>query len=345
MLIRVIVAATVLSSTSCFAAPRYRGPKSDHFNGYFFDNQVPNPRRRLGDFAHWAITRDPPEWPEVIPQEPGPPPPDLVEGADLRVTLVGHSTVLVQTAGLNVLTDPVWSETVGPIAGSGPRRKRAPAIRFRDLPPIDVVLISHNHYDHMDVPTLRRLAEEHSPRIVVGLGVDLLLDEEEIPNGVVLDWWDAIELAPGVRLTATPAQHFSGRGLIDFDRTLWVSYVLEGPGGPVFYAGDTAFGPQFHQVRERFGRARLAIMPIGAYLPRALMAPYHLAPHEAVYASRILGAQTAVPCHYGTFQQTDEAFGQAVTDFRAAFRWDEADHFWILDHGIGRDVPPLPGGG
>ncbi len=336
---RVLVALAVFPLLSCVAAPRYRGPESDHFSGYFFENQVPNPPRRMGDFMRWAITRDPPEWPEVIPQEPGPAPPDRVEGDALRVTFIGHSTVLFQTAGLNVLTDPVWSETVGPFEGTGPRRKRAPAIRFRDLPPIDVVLISHNHYDHMDVPTLRRLAEEHSPRIVVGLGVDLLLEEEGIGGGVALDWWDALDLAPGVRVSATPAQHFSGRGLSDFDRTLWVSYLFEGPGGPIFYAGDTAFGPQFYEVRQRFGPTRLAIMPIGAYLPRTLMAPFHLAPHEAVLASRILGARTAVPCHYGTFQQTDEAYGQAVADFRAAFRWDEAEHFWILPHGIGREVP------
>jgi len=338
---RWLLVVVAVISTSCFAAPRHRGPKTDHFTGYFFDNRVPEPPRRMGDFMHWGITRQPGYWPDEIPQEPGPAPPDRVEGDALRVTFIGHSTVLFQTAGLNVLTDPVWSETVGPLSWGGPRRKRPPAIRFRDLPPIDVVLISHNHYDHMDVPTLRRLAEEHSPRIVVGLGVERLLDDEELPGGVALDWWESIELAPGVRLTSTPARHFSGRGLTDFNRTLWASYVFEGPGGPIYYAGDTAMGPQFYDVRQRFGRTRLAIMPIGAYLPRELMEGFHLAPDEAVYASRILGAQTAVPCHYGTFSQTDEAFGQAVSDLRAAFRWNEAEHFWVLDHGIGRTVPPL----
>jgi L-ascorbate metabolism protein UlaG (beta-lactamase superfamily) len=193
----------------------------------------------------------------------------------------------------------------------------------------------------MDMPTLRRLAEEHSPRIVVGLGVELALEEDDIAGGIALDWWEAVELAPGVRRTATPAQHFSGRGVTDFDRTLWVSYVFEGPGGPIYYAGDTAMGPQFRQVRQRFGRTRLAIMPIGAYLPRSIMEGFHLAPDEAVYASRILGAKTSVPCHYGTFALADEAYGQGLADLEAAFRWDESDHFWVLDHGIGREVPAL----
>ncbi|MEM9188159.1 MAG: MBL fold metallo-hydrolase [Myxococcota bacterium] len=338
---RASVPLSLLMLTSCFGAPPYQGPPSDHFTGHRFVNQVKTNRPGANEFLRWALTREPGPWPDTIAQEPGPPPPDIVEGSDLRVTFVGHSTVLFQTAGLNVLTDPVWSDRVGPLSWLGPLRKRAPAIRFRDLPPIDLVLISHNHYDHMDLPTLRRLADEHSPRFVVGLGVERLLEDEEIPGGVALDWWESIDLGNDVRLTVTPAQHFSGRGFLDQDRTLWVSFVLEGPGGPVYYAGDTALGPQFYQIRQRFGPTRLAIIPIGAYLPRELMESVHLSPSEAVYASRILNAKTSVPCHYGTFSQTDEGFGQAIEDLRAAFRWDEAEHFWVLDHGIGQAVPPL----
>lgn len=336
---RPVVLLAIALVAGCFSAPVYDGPPSDHFDGDRFRNLAPRRTTNASDLFYWLATREQPEWPEWMAAVPGPPPPDRVEGDALRVTWVGHATVLVQTAGLNILTDPVWSQCVGP--GAWVARRRPPAIRFEDLPPIDAVWISHNHYDHLDLPTVRRLAEEHGPRFFVGLGVEGLFEEEGIPGAVAMDWWDSAELAPGVVLHGAPAQHFSGRGLLDQDRTLWMGFVMETPGGDVYYAGDTAFGPHFLRIRERYGRPRLAILPIGAYLPRWFMSAIHVSPTEAVYASRILGAYASIPVHYGTFAQGDEELGEAETNLRAALRWNEAETFWVIDHGEGYSIPRI----
>jgi len=339
--LRPIVALLALLSGSCFSAPAYQGPPSHNFDGTRFRNLAPRNLASGNDLFRWLVTREEPEWPDWIDEEPGPPPPDRVEGDELRVTFVGHATALVQTAGINLLTDPVWSHRIGPVSFAGPTRKRPPGIRFEDLPPIDAVWISHNHYDHLDMPSVRRVAEEHGARFFVGLGVDLLFEEEGIAGAEALDWWQSAELAPGVVVHGVPAQHFSGRGMTDLDRTLWMGFVLETPGGNVYYAGDTAFGPHYLRIRERYGRPRLAIMPIGAYQPRWFMTAVHMSPSEAVYASRILGAHYSVPVHFGTFAQGDEDMGDAEADLAAALRWDEPERWWVLDHGRGYGIPGL----
>ena len=335
----VLIAASL--SASCFAAPAYVGPPTDHFDGDRFVNLAPRRFAGSADLLHWLITREPAEWAEWTDAPPGPPPADRVDGDALRVTWVNHASVLVQTAGLNVLTDPVWSERVGPLSWTGPRRKRPPGIRFEDLPPIDLVVISHNHYDHMDLPTLRRLAREHGPRFVVPLGVGLLLEDEGIAGSVELDWWQVLDLGIGRSLVGVPAQHFSGRGVTDLDRTLWAGFLLRGPGGDVYYAGDTGFGPHFLRVRERFGRPRLAILPTGAYDPPEIMGGIHMSPEDAVHAHRILGAGVSVPVHWGTFAQTDESQWDPPMRILAAMHPGESQSFWILEHGQGYDVRPM----
>src|SRR5262249_32374809 len=150
---------------------------------------------------------------------------------------------------------------------AGPRRRRPPGLRFEDLPPIDAVLISHNHYDHLDVPTLKRLAATHEPRFVVSLGNRQLLAAHGIVSAEELDWWQTVEVGNDVRVTAVPAQHFSARGVRDRNRTLWCGYVLQGQSGTIYYAGDTGWSPHFQGIRDRFGPPRLALIPIGAYLP------------------------------------------------------------------------------
>jgi L-ascorbate metabolism protein UlaG (beta-lactamase superfamily) len=198
---------------------------------------------------------------------------------------VNHSTVLVQIDGLNLLTDPVWSDRVGPASWLGVKRLREPGLRIEDLPPIDAGLLSHNHYDHLDLPTLRRIEERFRAPVITGLGNAEFLRRKGIPGGVDLGWWEDHVLAPGVRVTAVPAAHFSGRGLFDRDRTLWCGFVVEGPSGRVYYAGDTGWGPHFAEVRARFGPVRLALLPIGAYRPRWFMKPVHVDPFEAVAAA------------------------------------------------------------
>jgi L-ascorbate metabolism protein UlaG (beta-lactamase superfamily) len=324
-----------------FGAPRYRGPRSDHFDGKQFQNVPPSHLHGLSDLLRWQRERKPGAWPEWIGAAPGPAPPR--RSADLRVTFVNHSTVLLQIDGVNVLTDPIWSERASPVSWSGPRRHRAPGLRFEDLPPIDLVLLSHNHYDHLDVPTLRRLASAHRPRILAPLGVAALLRAKGIGNADELDWWQTAA-AGALRVTCVPARHFSGRGFRDRNATLWCGFVIEGAAGRVYFAGDTGWGPHFAEIRRRLGPVRLALLPVGAFLPRWFMAPVHLSPEEAVAAHQALEASTSVGIHHGTFQLADDGIEEPRLQLERAVARAGRPRFWLLDAGESRDVPPGGGG-
>jgi L-ascorbate metabolism protein UlaG (beta-lactamase superfamily) len=315
------------------AAPRYRGPRSDHFDGEHFHNAEAS-EQRAAAFLKWRAERQPGWWNRYRDLPPGPPPPERVGGGALRLTFVNHSTTLIQLDGVNILTDPIWSERPSPVPFAGPRRHRPPGIRFDDLPPIDLVLVSHNHYDHLDVATLRALQSRHAPRIVTALGNARLLAREGIGGARDLDWWQPAP-AGGVIVTCVPARHFSARGLSDRDRNLWSGFVVSGPSGNVYFAGDTGWGGHFEAIGARFDPIRLALLPIGAYLPRWFMRPVHIDPQQAVAAHRALGARTSIPIHYGTFALGDDGEDEPVIELRRAMG-DAA--FVILDHGEGADV-------
>lgn len=321
-----------------FPTSRWVGPRTDHFDGKRFTNMEPTTHVGARELLRWGMHRDPGSW-ERRDETPGPAPDARVE--DLRVTFVGHATTLVQVAGLNVLTDPLWAERSSPVSFAGPRRWRPPGIRFEDLPPIDLVLVSHDHYDHLCLPTLRRLAAEHAPRVLSGLGNAPLLASAGVRDPIELDWWESVELREDVRATFVPAQHFSGRGLGDRDTTLWGGFVLETPRGSVYFAGDTGMGPHFAAIRERCGVPRLALLPIGAYRPAWFMRRVHVCPEEAVEAARILEAETSLGIHFGTFRLADDGMDEPVQDLERALEslGDDAPRFWVLAHGEGRDVP------
>lgn len=327
-----------------FSEPGYKGPVSDHFDGRIFHNAEPFPKKTMKDMWRWRLTSRRTTWPDRRGIPPAPAPPERVEGTHLRVTMVNHATVLLQTAGLNILTDPVWSERVSPVTWAGPRRMKDPGLRFEDLPPIDVVVVSHNHYDHLDIATLRRLAEAHSPRILVPLGNLALLEKYGIPGGIELDWWDSVELSPDVRATLTRCQHWSSRGTCDRFATLWGGFAFETPGGFVYYSGDTGLGTFYEEVVARFGSPRLALLPIGAYEPRWFMQAAHQNPAEAVQAHQILGAQASLAVHWGTFQLSDEGMDKPVEDLDAALAAAglTRDDFWVLDNGQSRELPLAP---
>jgi L-ascorbate metabolism protein UlaG (beta-lactamase superfamily) len=259
----------------------------------------------------------------------------------MRVTWVGHATALVQVEGLNLLTDPIWSERATPVEGVGPRRAQAPGIRFEDLPPIDAVVVSHDHYDHLDLPTLARLERAHAPRFFVGLGNRELLREEGIERVTELDWWDRVELGGGRSLTMVPSRHFSMRGLCDQGATLWGGYVLSTHHGNVYFAGDTGFGAHFAEIRRRLGAPRLALLPIGAYKPRWVMEPMHIGPLEALQAHQLLGAGTSVAIHFDTFPLADDGEGDALRDLVHARTTAQVspDAFVAPPLGLGLDVP------
>jgi N-acyl-phosphatidylethanolamine-hydrolysing phospholipase D len=257
--------------------------------------------------------------------------------AQLRITWVGHASLLLQLGGLNVLTDPMWSERASPVSFAGPRRWVAPGIAFEDLPPLDVVLQSHNHYDHLDDQTVRRLARAHpKARWVVSLGLASFVQRRGAPAGAVveLDWWQERTIE-SLRIAATPALHFSSRGVGDRGDTLWCGFALQVGGRRVFFAGDTGYHPEFAAIGERYGPFDVALLPIGAYEPRWFMRYLHMNPEEAVAAFRALHARIMVPIHWGTFKLTDEAMDEPPVRARAA--WDAAglprDGYRQLAHG------------
>ena len=311
--------AVLVTAVGClFSAPRYTGPQSGRFDGDRFYNQDRSREKRFGDFLKWMANRDQGPWEGDPHAEPGPPPPRRVGAGELRVTFVNHSTVLIQIDGLNILTDPIWSDRGSPVDWAGPKRVRPPGIRFEDLPPVDAVLVSHNHYDHLDVPTLRRLSAGHGPRIFSGLGNAKLMHHKKIENAHDLDWWQRIRLSDSVRVTFVPAQHFSSRGMFDHHKTLWGGFVIESSRHRVYFAGDTGFGGHFEQIRDRFGPITLAMLPIGAYKPRWFMSPAHLSPEEAVKAHKVLGVRHSMAIHFGTFPLGDDGEHEPVVELRQA---------------------------
>ncbi len=338
-----LAAGLLLLATGCsvFSVRGHRGPLSDHFDGRRFRNQEQAEEHGFLDMLRWMTSREAGPWREFTDAPPGPSPPRRVGPGELRVTFVNHSTVLVQQDGVNVLTDPVWSDRVGPVSWAGAKRHRPPGIRFEDLPPIDVVLVSHNHYDHLDLPTLQRLVARDRPRILTGLGNRHLLVDHGIGAAAVeLDWWQSLAIG-GLRFTAVPAAHWSNRGLADRRATLWCGFVIEGPAGRVFFAGDTGHGPHFAQIRERLGAPRLSLLPIGAYRPRWFMKRLHLDPADALLAHRELSSATSVGIHFGTFSLADDGGHEPVETLRRLLdeAGDDAPRFWALANGEGRLVP------
>jgi L-ascorbate metabolism protein UlaG (beta-lactamase superfamily) len=281
-------------------------PISDHFNGKPFFQPGGTSAGRLGAFLRWRLTQRAAPWPARVPVGPQPPPP-APRGGEIVATWIGHATFLLGCAAGNVLTDPVFSPCAGPLGRLGPRRVIEPGLAFRTLPKISVVLLSHDHYDHCDLPTLRRLAREHDPLFVAPLRHRDLLERAGARRLVELDWWQTHETG-GLGLTLTPAQHWSNRLGSPRNHRLWGGYFLRAGTKRVWFAGDTGYhGGLFAEIGTRCGPPDLAMLPIGAYEPRWFMQPMHLNPAEAVRAHRDVGARLSLAMHWGTFRLTDEA--------------------------------------
>ena len=300
----------------------YQGPVSDHFDGVrFFNPGQTGPSGRLA-FLRWQLTDRGASWPASFPSPfPADRPPAQVSGDAVRVTYVGHASFLLQTRGRNILIDPVWADRASPISFIGPKRVNAPGIAFDDLPKIDAVLVTHNHYDHMDVTTLGRLWQRSRPRIVTPLGNDTIL-KAAIPGiaADVVDWDAVVDLGDGLGVHSEPTQHWSARGTGDRSHALWASFVVQTGAKKIYCVGDTGFGTgaTFERVRKRHPEIALALLPIGAYEPRWFMRHSHMNPDEAVQALQLCGAAQALGHHWGTFHLTNEPVEQPRIDLIAA---------------------------
>jgi len=318
----------------------YQGPPSDHFDGSCFFNKEPD--NTFFDHVKWLWDMDTVEWPEWIDDPPQPPPIAHVKEGGLRMTFINHATVLIQMDGVNILTDPIWSEHVGLLSWVGPKRVRVPGVRIEDLPNIDIILLSHDHYDHLDLPTLEKLFENHQPVVLAGLGVKRRL-ESITRNGIIeLDWWQEYIYSTGAKITFVPSRHNSGRGLFDKNKTLWGGFVIKGSAGDVLFMGDTAYGHFLKEIKEKFSHFRLAILPIGSYEKRWFMKTQHMNPDDAVRVHEMLKVAKSVAIHFGTFEEhPEQAIDAHEKDLRIALKKYNVpeSEFWILKFGKGREVP------
>lgn len=295
----------------------YEGPESGHYDGERFFNpdgdgdtlRMPT-RGGRGGFLWRQLSGDDgrPSWPETVAVEPSRPA-ARVDGQRMVATWIGHATVLVQTQGLNILTDPIYAERAGPF-GFGPKRVARPGVALDDLPRIDLILISHNHYDHLDQSTLRKLWQRDRPLVVTSLGNDSVIGQVGVP-ATALDWGREKVLRPGVSVAVTRNHHWGSRWFADRNRALWSSFVVKLPGGNIFFAGDTGMGDgRWPEEAAKLGPVRLALLPIGAFrfVPGQMASGSHVGPPQAVQIFERLGASTAIPIHWGTFRLSYEGY-------------------------------------
>ncbi len=323
----------------------YQGPLSDHFDGTVFYNPDGVPPGKFSDLLKWRMNGNKARWPARFesPFEKAKPEP-RTGAKDIRITHVGHATMLVQTGGMNILTDPVWSKRASPFGFAGPKRVSDPGIRFGDLPEIDLILLSHNHYDHLDLVTLKRLKEAHDPLVVTPLGNDTII-ASAIPGMRLItgDWSDRLDLDGGMAVHFEPVHHWSARGFGDRRMALWAGFVIEGPAGKIYHVGDTGFheGRNYRAARQKHGDFRLALLPFGAYEPRWFMKGQHQNPDEAVDGMELCGAAHVGGHHWGTFQLTDEAIEEPKRRLYSALerRTIDRSRFRPLHPGEVWDVP------
>ncbi|MFK7963158.1 MAG: MBL fold metallo-hydrolase [Burkholderiaceae bacterium] len=351
---RVFQASLVLALASCASLPDWYDPtKQHHRPDGFVNTDGTRPSKGFDQFLRWQwetyrsgapskpsqVYQDYADFPVLTPNFRNLANP----GADPSVTWIGHATTLVQMAGANILTDPHFGERASPVSFAGPKRKVALPAALAQLPRIDVVVISHNHYDHLDVGTIQALAKQAGgpPLFLVPLGVDEWFADLGIDGARAMDWWDAIEVNE-LRIHFVPVHHWSARGLGDRNETLWGGWVVKTSEASVFFAGDTGYSRDFAEIGARFGGFDLALIPVGAYEPRWFMKEQHVNPEEAVQIHLDVKARRSLGIHWGTFELTDEALDQPILDLnRALKKFDvSGEAFRLLRHGESMEIKP-----
>ena len=282
-------------------------PPSDHFNGKTFFNPGHKAHASLSDVLRWKSSSRPKPWPKSVPVNVRPAPP-APSGPGVSATWIGHSTFLIRSAAATLITDPIFSDRASPVSWAGPKRAVAPGVDFERLPKVDLVLLSHDHNDHCDMPTLRRLAARDQPVIACPLGHRPLLSSAGFSRIVEGDWWQSMVTVPGVETTLLPSRHWSRRRPYETNTRLWGGFMLRLGGRTVYFAGDSGYdGALFKEIGRRCEAPDLSLIPIGAYEPQWFMRAAHMNPEEAVSVHRDVRSRRSLAMHWGTFQLTDEA--------------------------------------
>ena len=314
--------------------------KSANFDGERFKNLTPpDSKKTFSKFLKWRFQTEREEWPEWVEIKQNKVKYQRIEQG-VNVTFINHATILLQIDGVNILTDPVYSDRTSPFSFLGPKRVKLPGVKFKDLPKIDVILISHNHYDAFDKKTLERLILRDNPKIVFGIGNSYYLDKENRKNAIEMNWGDKLQFQ-NLLFTFLPNQHWSKRNLFDDNRSLWGSFAIEGS-KKIYFAGDTGYSDHFKNIQKEFDYFDLSLIPIGAYEPRWFMKYYHMNPKEAVKAHLDLKSKKSIGMHFGTFQLTNEAIDDPIKDLKKArdeydinkdsfFTLKEGDNYFIFD--------------
>ena len=294
------------------SAPAYKGPVSDHFDGKKFINPGGVEAKGFKEIFKWMREgRAPRIWKEDLT----PPPYQKVKASkngECIITFINHSSFLIQVDGLHILTDPVWSKYASPFQFTGPKRMKQPGLEIHALKKVDYVLLSHNHYDHLDLRSLKELERLYAPEFITPLGVDLFLIKKGIRNVKAMDWWQHIQLGQ-LSLWSTPAQHFSSRGLFDRNKTLWCGFALKSDNHNIYYVGDSGYGDFFKEIGDRLGPFDASIIPIGAFKPEWFMQPIHVNPAQAIQIHSDVNSKRSIACHFGTFPLADDNMGEPET--------------------------------
>ena len=336
-MIRLILSCIIIYSLFYLVTQNnyYKGPKTKNFNGKkFIDNKNPYTKNFL-DFLKWQLTKEQKTWPEKVPLKITAKPLKSINDNKIHITYVGHACFLIQINNTNILTDPIWSDRASPFSFIGPKRIIDPGIEFNNLPNIDIVLISHNHYDHLDLTTINKLWKKFKPKIITPLGNDTIIKKINKSIKVTTkNWNDQVIINNNITIYIEPVQHWSARGLFDKNHALWSGFVIETKtNGNIYFAGDTGYSNYFKQTKQKFKKINIAILPIGAYKPRWFMKYAHMNPQDAIQASIDLGNPTTIPSHFDVFPLADENYLEARTTLEKNLKKSTLKNFKILDVG------------
>lgn len=331
MMKKILMLFTALTLMSCNTNKKI--PVTNHFDGSFFSNLDGDSKKSFLDVLKWKFTSKAEVWPEINPNEIKNIIPLSKIETGVKVSYLNHSSFLIQTNGINIITDPIWSKRASPFSFLGPKMVYSPAIKKENLPPIDFVIVSHNHYDHMDKESLIYLNETFSPTFIVPLNNAHILDGFGITKVKELDWWESLEISEDSKITLTPARHWSRRGLMDTNQSLWGSFLITSKDKKVYFAGDTGYGIHFKEINKRYGAVDLALLPIGAYEPRWFMKEAHMNPEDAVLAHLDLNSKHSIGMHFGSVQLTDEGIRAPLEDLEIAKKKYNQQNFTTLKSG------------